>query len=141
MQIELHPISVDDVESYGIFRMAAADCLNYLRDHFRDSSVRLDGEFLQWMERQTKRETASTPNGIPDIFDGRARFMVIALWDNGSPLTVFCTRCGQTIPMKDLSKPDWEDTSISGGIKAGASGFHVLCPDGHMLLTITTRIY
>ena len=141
MQIEFQAISDDHEENYGVFRLPVGDCINFLRGQFQDYAFRLDGELLQWVELRNGRKSNSAQDRIPDAFDDCARFMVVALWDNGSPFNVVCTKCGLSIRIDDLSRREWEDTSTCAGMKLGVSGFRIVCPAGHTLLTVATRVY
>jgi hypothetical protein len=121
--------------------MAVADCLNYLQPQYGNYAIPLDGELLQWMLHLNERQPTNSSNRIPKEFDERARYMVAELLENSHRLEVTCEACNRAVATNELHKQEWQDVFNSAGIRVGSSGYTLICPSGHSLISITTKVY
>jgi hypothetical protein len=121
-------------EEFSETALDAAACVLYLHSRVDLYSFPQEKRFLQWVQQAQDREQ------IPEEHWDWARFMVDAMLSTGPAPRMVCLKCGRTIEPAELGRDEWDGVD-SQDRWAGGAGHRILCPEGHPLLMVWTRIY
>lgn len=134
------PIDADELDC-GIFRLHLSDCIEVMNAQFENYAHPTDGILLAWLQRHEGSTSGSNAASIPDDMRDRATYMVASLMDAERVSHVECKKCDTQYKADMLQRNEWDERVDASGICVGSAGFHFDCPSGHILLTVTVKLY
>lgn len=139
--VELVPSHTEVLREHGRFCLRRSDCIQYLQTQYGSFSIPLDGQLLNWLRELESVAEDGKSYLLPSEYDERSRFIVDQFLSDQTTFDVTCDECGRRYCSVDISQQDWDTSTFSAGIRAGAVGIKLLCPAGHDLLFICTRLF
>ena len=135
MTIVFQPVQEDESSLFGKFQLGRNVCMEYLQTQIDSYSIIADSNLLEWIKNSKSNDV------LPDIYQERGQILADKFWNEEDYCLVFCQKCQQKITPKYLKKEEWDESMDVQGILVGSSGYRLVCPQNHVLLSVCTRLF
>ncbi|MBE7465682.1 MAG: hypothetical protein HS116_19590 [Planctomycetes bacterium] len=140
MELRFRPQNSDYPDERGLFDFEFGEIVSKLGVQVAAHKLKRDQYFLDWLMEIKHDLKLGEVLEVPNRFDTALRMLVPDLV--GLPIgQVKCLDCDSTYSLRQINVSDWRDVDEVNGIRVGVEGFVALCPQGHSLLHVASKIF